>query len=49
MIRSSNHIHRHCCHPTSYGGHYAPAAGFRVFEGNNDLAPGDVPINLKAS
>lgn len=31
----------------SYGGHYAPAAGFRVFEGNQRPARGDVHINLQ--
>ncbi|EWM30035.1 serine carboxypeptidase [Nannochloropsis gaditana] len=31
----------------SYGGHYAPAAGHRVWEGNQDLVQGDVYINLQ--
>ena len=28
-------------------GHYAPAAGHRVWEGNQDLVQGDVYINLQ--
>lgn len=33
--------------PCSYGGHYAPAAAYRVWEGNARPAAGDVHINLK--
>ncbi|GAB5036980.1 serine carboxypeptidase [Nannochloropsis oceanica] len=31
----------------SYGGHYAPAAGYRVWQGNQAPAEGDVHINLQ--
>lgn len=31
----------------SYGGHYVPAIGNAVFQGNNNLQPGDVAVNLK--
>lgn len=41
------HTHKRISHQNSYGGHYAPAAGYRVFMGNKSPAPGDVHINLK--
>lgn len=30
----------------SYGGHYVPAVASRIFQGNQDLSPSDVHINL---
>lgn len=31
----------------SYAGHYIPAVTHRIFDGNNNLAPGDIKIDLK--
>lgn len=32
----------------SYGGHYAPASAYAIFEGNNNMKPGDIKVNLVA-
>lgn len=30
----------------SYGGHYCPSSAYAIYEGNNNLQPGDIKLNL---